>query len=101
MAANDKSGAFATTHWSVVLEASRDNPSRSAAAMEELCRRYWYPIYAFIRRRGSDREEAEDLTQAFFAHLLERETLKKADPQKGKFRAFLLASLNHFLANEW
>ncbi len=96
-----RTGAFATTHWSVVLEAGRGDLAQSAAAMEQLCQRYWYPIYAFIRRRGSEREEAEDLTQAFFAHLLERETLKKVDPQKGKFRTFLLASLSHFLANEW
>jgi RNA polymerase sigma factor (sigma-70 family) len=96
-----KSGIFATTHWSVVLQAGRGDVAQSAAAMEKLCQRYWYPIYAFVRRRGSEREEAEDLTQAFFAHLLERDTLKKVDPQKGKFRTFLLASLSHFLANEW
>jgi RNA polymerase sigma-70 factor (ECF subfamily) len=96
-----RTGAFATTHWSVVLAASGGELVQSAAAMEKLCQRYWYPIYAFVRRRGSDRQEAEDLTQAFFAHLLERDTLKKVDPAKGKFRTFLLASLSHFLANEW
>jgi RNA polymerase sigma factor (sigma-70 family) len=94
-------GAFATTHWSVVLEAGRGDITRSAAALEQLCQRYWHPIYAFIRRRGSGRPEAEDLTQAFFEHLLDKETLKKVDPSKGKFRTFLLASLTHFLANDW
>ena len=93
--------SFATTQWSVVLAAGRGNVARSAAALEKLCQRYWYPIYAFIRRRGSDGHEAEDLTQAFFAHLLDQETLKKVDPAKGKFRSFLLASLTNFLANEW
>ncbi|HEX3798436.1 MAG TPA: sigma-70 family RNA polymerase sigma factor [Verrucomicrobiae bacterium] len=100
-ASGGRNAAFATTHWSIVLEASRGELVQSAAAMEKLCQRYWYPIYAFVRRRGSDRQEAEDLTQAFFAHLLERDTLKKVDPKKGKFRTFLLASLSHFLANEW
>jgi RNA polymerase sigma-70 factor (ECF subfamily) len=92
--------AFATTQWSMVLAAGGADLARSAAALEKLCQRYWPPIYAFIRRRGSDRHEAEDLTQAFFAHLLDHETLKKADPCKGKFRSFLLASLTKFLANE-
>jgi RNA polymerase sigma factor (sigma-70 family) len=98
---NGKVSAFSTTHWSVVLGAGQNNLAGAAGALERLCRTYWYPIYAFIRRRGSDRHEAEDLTQAFFAHLLEKETLKKADRQKGKFRSFLLASLTNFLTNEW
>lgn len=96
-----RTSAFATTNWSVVLEAGKGDLPRSAAAMEKLCRRYWYPIYAFVRRRGHDRQAAEDLTQAFFAHLLDQETLKKVDSSKGKFRTFLLASLTNFLANEW
>ena len=96
-----KVSAFSTTLWSVVLGAGQDDLTAAAVALERLCRIYWYPIYAFIRRRGSDRPEAEDLTQAFFAHLLEKETLKKADRQKGKFRSFLLASLANFLTNEW
>src|SRR5947209_16471169 len=75
-----KSGAFATTHWSVVIEAGQGDLPRSAAALEKLCRQYWYPIYAFVRRRGASRREAGDLTQAFFAHLLDKETLKKVDP---------------------
>ena len=91
--------AFATTHWSVVLQAGRSDAS-GAVALEHLCRIYWYPIYAFIRRRGSDHHHAEDLTQAFFAHLLEQDSLAKADRVKGKFRSFLLAALTNFLANE-
>jgi RNA polymerase sigma factor (sigma-70 family) len=96
-----RDGSFATTHWSIVLAAGRGDAAQSAAALEQLCQRYWHPIYAFIRRRGSDRHEAEDLTQAFFAHLLDKESLKKVDPRKGKFRNFLLASLTNFLTNEW
>jgi len=97
----DKAAAFSTTHWSVVLTAARDDPVGASAALEKLCRKYWYPIYAFVRRRGADRQEAEDLTQGFFAHLLEMETLKKADRRKGKFRTFLLSALTKFLSNEW
>jgi RNA polymerase sigma factor (sigma-70 family) len=96
-----RTGAFSTTHWSVVLTACGRDTVRSAAALEKLCRQYWPPIYSFVRRRGADRHEAEDLTQAFFAHLLDKESLRKVDPQKGKFRTFLLASLTNFLANEW
>jgi RNA polymerase sigma-70 factor (ECF subfamily) len=69
--------------------------------MEQLCRQYWYPIYAFVRERGSGHPEAEDLTQGFFAHLLAMETLKRVDRQKGKFRTFLLAALSKYLSNEW
>lgn len=97
----DKAAAFSTTHWSVVLTAGQDNLEGAAVALEQLCRKYWHPIYAFIRRRGSGPHEAEDLTQGFFAHLLEMETLKKADQRKGKFRTFLLAALTKFLSNEW
>lgn len=84
-----------------MLEAGQGDIVKSTAALEKLCRQYWYPIYAFVRRRGSDRHEAEDLTQAFFAHLLDKDTLKKVDRRKGKFRTFLLASLTNFLTNEW
>ncbi|HZV34921.1 MAG TPA: sigma factor, partial [Verrucomicrobiae bacterium] len=98
---SDKTGAFTTTNWSVVLTAGGADSTRSAAALERLCRKYWQPIHGFIRRRGADRHEAEDLTQAFFAHLLDKESLRKVDPKKGKFRTFLLASLSNFLANEW
>lgn len=93
--------AFSTTHWSVVLGAGETDLARAAAALERLCRNYWHPIYAFIRRRGSTPQEAEDSTQAFFEFLLEKETLKQVDRQKGKFRTFLLAALTNFLANEW
>jgi DNA-directed RNA polymerase specialized sigma24 family protein len=89
---------FATTNWSVVLAAGLEDCPRAAAALERLCQIYWYPIYAFIRRRGFDQHTAEDLAQSFFASLLGKEILKKVDRQKGKFRSFLLAN---FLANAW
>ena len=92
---------FTITHWSVVLTAGQSDPTGAAAALEQLCRIYWYPIYAFVRRRGAHWPEAQDLTQEFFAHLLEHETLRKVDRQKGKFRSFLLAALTNFLANQW
>lgn len=93
---------FAATRWTLVLTAARGSVSPSAAqAMAELCRIYWYPLYAYIRRRGSDAPEAEDLTQEFFLRLLTKNYLATVDREKGKFRAFLLASLKHFLANEW
>ena len=92
---------FATTHWSLVLSAG-DQPSPQAAdALEKLCRAYWLPIYAFVRRQGRSPHDAQDLTQEFFARLLEKNYLAGADPAKGRFRSFLLASLKHFLANEW
>jgi RNA polymerase sigma factor (sigma-70 family) len=95
------SGQFTTTHWSVVV-AARDAPStQSAQALEQLCRIYWYPLYAFIRRRGIDAHDAQDLTQEFFYRLLDRNYLSAVDYRKGKFRSFLLAALEHFLANEW
>jgi RNA polymerase sigma-70 factor (ECF subfamily) len=92
---------FATTHWSLVLSAS-DQPSPQAAdALEKLCRAYWLPIYAFVRRQGYGPHDAQDLTQEFFARLLGKKQLAIVDPAKGRFRSFLLASLKHFLANEW
>ena len=92
---------FTTTHWSVVLEAAGDT-AESASAMNTLCRTYWYPIYAFIRRRGKGPEDAADLTQEFFARLNDKEwLLNRADRQKGKFRSFLLHAADKFLANEW
>jgi RNA polymerase sigma-70 factor (ECF subfamily) len=97
----DKNPDFTTTNWSVVLEAGKTDYNRAADALEKLCVRYWYPVYAFVRRRGSDEHEAKDLTQAFFARLLENDSLKKVDRQKGKFRSFLLAATTNFLANEW
>lgn len=91
---------FATTKWSVVL-AARDGTERQARhALETLCDAYWYPLYAYTRRRGHDAEEARDLTQAFFADLIERQALARVDPGKGRFRAFLLASMRNFLSHE-
>ncbi len=95
------SPVFTATHWSVVL-AARDGASTLAAqALEKLCRTYWYPLYAYVRRNGCSREDAQDLTQGFFTHLLQRSFLENVDPQKGKFRSFLLAALKHFLSDEW
>jgi RNA polymerase sigma factor (sigma-70 family) len=92
---------FAATRWTLVLTAAKGSASSSAAdALAELCRTYWYPLYAYLRRRGHDPHDAEDLTQSFFAHLLAKQFLAKADREKGKFRAFLLASLKNFLADE-
>jgi len=95
------SDVFATTHWTVVLAAGRKSAPQADAALEELCRIYWYPLYAYVRRQTPTKEDAEDLTQAFFARFLEKNYLEKLNSEKGKFRAFLLASLKHFLANEW
>jgi len=92
---------FATTRWTVVLAAGRKASPQSDQALEELCRTYWYPLYVYVRRQGHTREDAEDLTQAFFARFLERNYLEGLSSEKGKFRAFLLAALKHFLANEW
>ena len=93
--------SFATTHWSVVLAAGDISSPDYTRALSTLCRAYWYPLYVYLRRWGCDRERAEDYTQAFFASLLERQSIGDADPKRGKFRSFLLASLKHFLADEW
>ena len=93
--------AFVTTHWSLVVTAARSDTTRARAALEKLCRAYWLPIYTFIRRQGRNPHDAQDLTQAFFARLLEKNYLADADRGRGRFRSFLLASLKHFLANEW
>lgn len=92
---------FGTTHWSVVLAARQPGSVEADAALERLCRTYWWPLYAFVRRRGYDAHDAQDLTQGFFARLLEKEFLRAVDRSKGKFRSFLLAALEHFLAKEW
>ena len=92
---------FVTTHLSVVLTAARSDTIRARAALESLCQTYWHPLYAYVRRRGYSPEDAEDLTQAFFAKLLERNAVAGVAPEKGRFRSFLLASMNHFLADEW
>jgi len=92
---------FATTRWTVVLDAGRRSTPQSDRALEELCCAYWFPLYAYVRRRGQSKENAEDLTQAFFARFLEKNYLEGLSAERGRFRAFLLASLKHFLANEW
>lgn len=92
---------FVTTHWSVVLAAKEMNSASAMAALETLCRTYWYPIYAFARRGGAGPEDAKDLTQEYFARLLDKNYLRSVQPQLGKFRTFLLTSFRHFLANEW
>ena len=94
-------GRFALTHWSVVLAAGRSDSTHARTALEKLCRTYWPPIYAFVRRQGHNPHDAQDLTQEFFARLLARKSLADVDRAKGRFRSFLLASLKHFLANEW
>jgi DNA-directed RNA polymerase specialized sigma24 family protein len=94
-------GDFHTTHWSVVTLAGQTASPQAAAALEELCRTYWSPLYFYIRRRGHGPEEARDLTQEFFLRLLKRNDFARADRQKGRFRSFLLGAMNHFLAYEW
>ena len=92
---------FATTHWTVVLTAGRRSTPEADRALEELCRTYWYPLYAYVRRQGHSKEDAEDLTQGFFAGFLKRNYLEGVSSEKGRFRAFLLAALKHYLANEY
>jgi RNA polymerase sigma factor (sigma-70 family) len=92
---------FVTTHWSLVLSARDRQSPQSAAALEKLCRAYWYPLYAYARRSGQSKENAEDLTQAFFARLLEKKFLDSAQQERGRFRSFLLIALKRFMANEW
>jgi RNA polymerase sigma factor (sigma-70 family) len=93
-------GRFATTRWSLVLAAGRRSSNRSSEALASLCETYWYPVYAFIRRQGHDADAARDLTQEFFARVLEKNYFGDADPARGRFRAFLLTSIRHFLSNE-
>lgn len=90
-----------TTRWTVVVTAGQRGQPQADQALEELCRTYWYPLYAYVRRQGHPREDAQDLTQAFFARFLARNYLTGLNSEKGRFRGFLLASLKHFLANEW
>jgi RNA polymerase sigma-70 factor (ECF subfamily) len=92
---------FATTRWTVVLAAGGRGTPQANLALEELCRTYWYPLYVYVRRHGHSREDAEDLTQAFFARLLEKNFLEGVTSDRGKFRAFLLIAFKRFLANEW
>jgi RNA polymerase sigma factor (sigma-70 family) len=90
---------FRTTHWSVVLLSAQTQVPGSRTALADLCRLYWHPLYAFIRRRGYSAEDAQDLTQGFFLSLLERKSLRQVGPKKGKFRSFLLASLKNYLSD--
>jgi RNA polymerase sigma-70 factor (ECF subfamily) len=92
---------FVTTHWSVVLSAQDRASARSDEALESLCRAYWYPLYAFVRRQGQSPHDAQDSVQEFFARLLEHDWIARADRHKGRFRSFLLMAMKRFLANEW
>jgi RNA polymerase sigma-70 factor (ECF subfamily) len=97
-----EAGRFATTHWSIVVSAGgrRDEP-QAREALATLCQAYWYPLYAYLRRQGTPAGDAQDLVQAFFCELLEKDRLAAADQQRGRFRSFLLISLKHFQANQW
>jgi len=97
----DRPRVFPVTQWTVVLAAGGTPSPESAAALERLCSSYWYPLYAFVRRSGYSPEDAEDLTQEFFARLLEHNWIAHADRHKGRFRSFLLMAMKRFLANEW
>lgn len=90
---------FATTRWTLVLQAGSSTPS-AAAALEQLCRTYWFPLFSFVRRRGLPPHDAEDLIQSFFSFLLEKNIFTRADPERGRFRTFLLRALQNFQANE-
>lgn len=96
-----QAGLFAPTRWSVVIAAGRGHETEARCALEQLCKSYWYPLYAFVRRAGHSAHDAQDLTQEFFARLMARNDLAAVDRARGRFRSFLLASLKHFLANEW
>ncbi len=97
----ERARSFPVTQWTAVLAAGSRPSPESAAALERLCTLYWYPLYAFVRRSGYSPADAEDLTQEFFARLLEHNWISAADPQKGRFRSFLLMIVKRFLANEW
>lgn len=108
MAANNSASSaparlpvFVTTHWSVVLAASKNDTAQALAALENLCRAYWYPLYAYVRRRGYSADDAKDLTQSFFTRLLQRNWVGDADRERGRFRTFLLTAMSRFLADEW
>jgi RNA polymerase sigma factor (sigma-70 family) len=96
----ERADRFATTHWSMVVRAGRGHTPGANRALATLCENYWFPLYAFVRRAGHAADEAQDLTQAFFAELLAKDVLAVADPQRGKFRSFLQAAVKHFLAKE-
>lgn len=99
---NSEQRVFATTQWSLVVAAAKkDSQVDSGEALEQLCGNYWYPLYAYVRRRGFSADESSDLTQAFFAQLLEKNSIEHADPDRGKFRTFMLTSLKNFISNQW
>src|SRR5215469_12820841 len=91
---------FATTHWSVVLSAGRRNSSEARRSLAALCDSYWYPLYCYVRRQGYAAHDAQDLTQEFFLRVLAKNPFSALSPQRGRFRAFLLAAVKHFLSNE-
>ena len=93
--------SFATTHWSIVAQSALTDAPGAADALDQLCKIYWPPIYSFVRRRGYSPPDAQDLTQSFFAYFLRTKAYTRTDQLRGKFRCFLLASVKHFLANEW
>jgi len=92
---------FQSTHWTLVLSARGSDPIETAKALSDFCEAYWPPLYTFLRLRGQPSAEAQDLVQSFFAHLIEKDTLSRADKQKGRLRTFLLGSLKNFLCNEY
>ena len=100
-AGNVARGIFPTTHWSIVINAGAGSESVARVALEALCRHYWYPLYAFVRRQGRAHHEAEDCTQEFLARLLATDAVARARPERGRFRTFLLTALRNFLTNEW
>src|SRR6478672_4667690 len=97
--AEGASPRFATTRWSLVLQARDKRGPQAAQALADLCRAYWYPLYVFIRKRSRDGHAAQDTTQSFFARLLDQDFLGDVAPERGRFRAFLLAAVKHFIAN--
>jgi RNA polymerase sigma-70 factor (ECF subfamily) len=98
---HDGSPRFATTHWSIVVGAGSRDTAQARESLSRLCQAYWFPLYAYVRRRGHAPGDAQDLTQAFFARLLEKNWVAGADRSKGKFRTFLLSAMKHFLADQW
>jgi DNA-directed RNA polymerase specialized sigma24 family protein len=97
----DGRAGFATTHWSLIIAAGHPSRPDCRDSLAQLCQTYWFPLYAYARRRGVAEDEARDLTQSFFAELLENNTLSVADPQRGRFRGFLLTAFRNFMSNEW
>ena len=100
MSASFGNAGFNTTRWSLVVAAAKTPSPQARAALEELCGSYWYAVYAFIRRRGKQADDAQDLTQEFFARLLEKDYLEAVDKERGRFRTFLLTAVSHFLSHE-